>query len=71
MTSVYEWEGKTEIGPETPVFIKTRASLVEKVIAFARPRHPYTVPCFLVFPIVGGNDDYLSWARQQTEQKSF
>jgi periplasmic divalent cation tolerance protein len=70
MTSVYEWQGKVEIGPEIPVFIKTRASLAENVIAFARQRHPYTVPCFLILPIAGGNEDYLAWARQQTEQKS-
>jgi periplasmic divalent cation tolerance protein len=70
MTSVYEWEGKIEAGLEVPVFIKTRADLVSKVIAFARPRHPYTVPCFLVLPIIAGNDDYLSWARQQTQKKS-
>jgi periplasmic divalent cation tolerance protein len=66
MTSVYEWQGKLEIGPEVAVFIKTRCALVEDVIAAARPLHPYTVPCFLVLPIVSGNADYLDWARAQT-----
>ena len=68
MTSVYEWEGKLETGPEFTAFIKTRRELVERVIATARPLHPYSVPCFLVLPIEGGNDDYLSWARKQTER---
>jgi periplasmic divalent cation tolerance protein len=68
MSSVYRWEGKVEIAPEVPVFIKTRAALVEDVIAFARKKHPYTVPCFLVLPIVSGNDDYLAWARNETQR---
>lgn len=67
MTSVYEWQGKLETGPEAAAFIKTRRALVQRVIEAARPLHPYTVPCFLVLPIEGGNDDYLSWARAQTK----
>ncbi len=70
MTSIYEWQGKIEAGSEVPVFIKTRRILVDRVINFSRPRHPYTVPCFLVFPIIGGNEDYLAWARTQTLEKS-
>ena len=66
MTSVYEWQGKLETGPEIAVFIKTRRALVDAVIALARPLHPYTVPCFLVLGIEGGSEDYLSWARAQT-----
>ncbi|HEY4112608.1 MAG TPA: divalent-cation tolerance protein CutA [Rhizomicrobium sp.] len=66
MTSVYEWEGKLETGPEVAALIKTRRALVENVIAAARPLHPYTVPCFQVLPIESGNADYLDWARAQT-----
>ena len=66
MTSIYEWEGTLETGPEFVAFIKTRRAKVDQVIAAARPLHPYSVPCFLVFPIEGGNDDYLAWARKQT-----
>jgi len=67
MTSVYEWQGKLETGSEVAAFFKTRRSLVDDVIAAARPLHPYTVPCFLVLPIEGGNADYLDWARGQTK----
>ena len=69
MTSVYEWQGKLEAGPEVAAFIKTRRAAVDQAIAAARPLHPYTVPCFLVLPIEGGNDDYLAWARAQTLPK--
>ncbi|MGC9954087.1 MAG: divalent-cation tolerance protein CutA [Rhizomicrobium sp.] len=69
MTSVYEWQGKLETGPEVAAFIKARRSLVERAIATARPLHPYTLPCFLILPIEGGSADYLAWARAQTMPK--
>ncbi|HEY4123261.1 MAG TPA: divalent-cation tolerance protein CutA [Rhizomicrobium sp.] len=67
MTSVYEWQGKLEAGPEVAAFIKTRRALVDEIIATARPLHPYTVPCFLILPIESANADYLAWARDQTK----
>lgn len=67
MHSIYEWQGKLESGPEIAVFIKTRRAKIDDLIAAARPLHPYTTPCFLVLPIAGGNEDYLAWARTQTE----
>ena len=66
MTSIYEWQGTLETALEVPVFIKTRRLLTEAVLAAARALHPYTVPCFLILPIEGGNADYLTWAREQT-----
>jgi len=66
MTSIYEWDGKTEVASEHAVFIKTRRSLADQTIAAARPLHPYTVPCFLILPVAGGSQDYLAWARGQT-----
>ena len=66
MTSVYEWKGKVETESEFAAFIKTRAALADEVIAQARELHPYSVPCFLVLPIAGGNADYLEWARART-----
>lgn len=69
MTSIYEWEGKVQTECEIAAFIKTRATLVDDVIAAARPLHPYPVPCFLVLPVLGGNADYLDWARAQTARE--
>jgi periplasmic divalent cation tolerance protein len=66
MVSLYEWEGKPEASRETAAIIKTRRNLVEKIIETARPLHPYTVPCFLVLPVEGGNPPFLDWVRDQT-----
>jgi periplasmic divalent cation tolerance protein len=66
MASLYEWEGKLETGRETAAIIKTRRTLANRVIETARPLHPYTIPCFLILPVAGGNADYLDWMRAQT-----
>ena len=66
MTSVYEWEGKLQVEPEIAVLFKTRRALAQKLIATARPLHPYSVPCFLLVPVEIANADYLAWARAQT-----
>jgi len=67
MTSVYVWEGRLEAEPEITALIKTRRDLVEEVVEAARKLHPYKIPAFLVLPIESGNDDYLAWARLQTD----
>lgn len=68
MRSVYEWKGAVERGDEAAAFVKTRRALVEEVTARLRALHPYEVPAMLVLPIEGGNEDYLAWARGQTER---
>jgi periplasmic divalent cation tolerance protein len=67
MVSLYEWQGRLETGRETAAIIKTRRDLAGQVIETARPLHPYTVPCFLILPVEGGNPDFLDWLRQQTK----
>jgi periplasmic divalent cation tolerance protein len=66
MTSIYEWQGKMETEKEVAVFIKTKRPLAQAVIDAARKLHPYTVPCFLILPVIGGHADYLMWLREQT-----
>lgn len=68
MTSIFEWEGKIEAMPEVAAFIKLPRANVTHAIDAARPHHPYSVPCFLVLPIIDGNEDYLAWARRQTRK---
>lgn len=67
MTSFYVWQGRQEVSSEVAAFIKTRRALIGEAVAAAKALHPYTTPCFLVLPIEAGNEDYLAWARAQTE----
>jgi periplasmic divalent cation tolerance protein len=66
MLSIYEWQGRLDTASETAVFIKTRRVLADAAIAAARKLHPYSVPCFVVLPVTGGDADYLAWVRAQT-----
>lgn len=66
MISLYRWQGKLEQTNEHALFIKTRRALADQVIEKARALHPYELPCFLILPVLGGNQDYLGWLRQQT-----
>ncbi len=65
IVSVYEWKGEIEASAEVVAFVKTRRVLVDETMAAMRELHPYEVPAFLVLPIEGGNEDYLTWARGQ------
>ena len=69
MKSVFMWEGKRDEPSEVATFIKTRRSLVDAAVAELWAVHPYSVPCFVVLPIEAGSNDYLAWARAQTEPK--
>ncbi len=66
MTSVYVWQGKTEIAREAVLIAKTRAELAAGVVDAIKAGHRYETPAVLVIPVIGGNDDYLEWLRSGT-----
>jgi periplasmic divalent cation tolerance protein len=59
--SLYHWRGEIETADETPVAIKTRASLYAKLEAAIRARHPYELPEIVAVPITDGLPGYLEW----------
>lgn len=64
--SHYWWEGRIEASKEVLLVIKTRAALVEDVVACVRREHSYSVPEVVALPIVSGNADYLRWLLVET-----
>lgn len=66
MQSVYRWEGKVEEASETVLLIKTEASRGEAVIAKVKEMHSYACPCVALWPLSGGNPDYLDWIRRES-----
>lgn len=68
MTSVYWWDGKLNEDPEVALVLKTRADLVERLVARARELHPYTCPCVVALPIEAGNPPFLDWIDAETRQ---
>lgn len=69
MTSIYKWEGKLEEGQEVVMVVKTRKTLMPKLIAVVKSHHGYDCPCILELPIQGGNPDFLKWILGETDVK--
>ena len=68
MVSIFEWKGKREEASEAAMIIKTRAALIDGVIAEVKRLHPYEVPALLVLPTDGGSADYCRWIVEQTQR---
>ena len=68
MDSVYWWDGAVKSETEVAFIVKTRATLVDQVVARVTEMHSYDCPCIVALPIEGGNPDYLAWIEAQTFQ---
>ncbi len=66
MESVYRWKDAVQIDRERKVIMKTTARRVPALQARLHELHEYEVPEFIVLPLVGGSDAYLSWIREST-----
>lgn len=66
MQSCYRWEGALEEAVEVVLIAKTVAGSTEALIARVKQLHTARVPCVLVLPVLGGNEDYLAWIRSET-----
>ena len=66
MSSIYWWQGEIQRDTEAVLIAKTRAELVERVIARVKALHSYTVPCVVSLAIEQGNPDFLGWIEAET-----
>ncbi len=66
--SIYWWQGKVEESGEAALILKTRRSLVPKVIERVKQLHSYTAPCIIALPIVEGYEDFLKWIESETQR---
>ncbi|KAF0139751.1 MAG: periplasmic divalent cation tolerance protein [Rhodospirillaceae bacterium] len=66
ITSVYWWQGKLEEGREVAFLLKTRAALVDQVVAKVRVEHSYACPCVVAIPVAAGNPAFLEWIGMET-----
>ena len=64
--SKFWWKGEIDSATEALLIVKTRADLLDKVIASVKSKHSYTVPEIIALPIIGGNEDYLNWIDEVT-----
>ena len=55
MTSVYVWNGVTEVVSEVVLIAKVPADGVQSCIAALKRQHPYDTPAVLVLPVAVGD----------------
>jgi len=58
---------RVERDQEVLMMIKTRKQLVPAVTQAVKQLHPYEVPETIALDVVGGNDKYLQWVRDETK----
>ena len=61
--SFFRWKGKIDKAREYLLVIKTRASHFDRLSAFLKKHHPYSVPEIIALPILKGNLSYLNWIK--------
>ncbi|MEQ1651182.1 MAG: divalent-cation tolerance protein CutA, partial [Hyphomicrobium sp.] len=67
MTSIYVWNGVTEVADEVVLIAKVPTEHVMAAMAALRALHPYETPALLVLPVAVANADYLDWLRGGTQ----
>ncbi len=68
VSSSFWWQGKIDAARESLLVIKTKASVLSKVIELVKAAHSYEVPEIIAMPILGGNADYLSWIDAEVKE---
>ena len=61
MTSIYEWDGKTETSIEVPLHLKTTSEYWGAVKSRITLMHSYEVPEIIAIPIVDISEQYEHW----------
>ena len=61
LESHYWWKGRVESSAEVLVIFKTVKKHLRKLAKLILDHHPYDTPEFVVLPLSGGNERYLSW----------
>ena len=59
--SRFWWQGKLESAEENLLIVKTRESLLPRIIDTVKKIHHDSVPEIIALPVIGGNPDYLDW----------
>ena len=68
LDSLFRWQDKLESTQESLLIVKSRASLVPKIVELVKRVHSYEVPEVIALPIISGNEDYLKWIDSEVEE---
>ncbi|MEO3976281.1 divalent-cation tolerance protein CutA [Streptomyces sp. CAU 1734] len=68
ITAVYRWEGNVAADREWRVSYKTPRTRLPELAQWVAEHHGYDTPEWIVLPIDGGSEAYLSWVETETAQ---
>ncbi|XP_051958362.1 protein CutA homolog isoform X2 [Xyrauchen texanus] len=57
----YYWKGEIREASEILLLVRTRTSLIQRLMAYVKAVHPYDIPEIISFPIEDGSLHYLKW----------
>jgi len=63
--SFYWWKGKIEESQETLLIIKSKTSLLNKLVNEVKLTHSYETPEIIALPIIGGDNNYIKWLNSE------
>jgi periplasmic divalent cation tolerance protein len=63
--SLFWWHGTINSAEENLLIVKTKTPLLNEVIRLVKENHSYEIPQIIALPIIGGNQDYLSWIERE------
>lgn len=69
ITSVYSWKGKLRMDRECLAFVKTRATLADKVARRIKELHSYETPAILNLNVTRAEENYLDWVFKSTNSR--
>ncbi|MCU0665568.1 MAG: divalent-cation tolerance protein CutA [Candidatus Omnitrophica bacterium] len=70
VSSFFWWEKKIDQANECLMIIKSKKSLLNKIIKKVKSLHSYQVPEIIALPIIGGIKSYLKWIDESVRRNS-
>jgi periplasmic divalent cation tolerance protein len=67
VSSKFWWEGKIQEAEEVLLIVKTKKSVLKKLIKKVKETHSYSLPEIIALPIVGGSKDFIRWIDEETQ----
>ena len=67
VSSMFWWQGNLESEEECMLILKTKTPLLDKIVDEVKSAHSYDIPEVIALPIIGGNQDYLNWIKEETK----
>ncbi len=64
--SLFRWQGRVQSASEVVLVLKTSARRTRQLGERVATLHPYTVPCVVALPVLGGHRPFLEWIREET-----